>query len=179
MFGGGVCLFADSIRSVLDLACGDACPDARFEFLIGRNDGTGCYDSTVRNDSVVHDYGTHSDDDIVADDASVYIGSVTYGHIIADDAFRLLICSMQHRIVLNIHPVTEPDGAHISAKHGPVPYTAVITYADRSYQSRSFCKKCPFTDYGRVTVEFLYYCHCTVLINLQTYKILIYLGRKI
>ena len=91
MFGVGVCLFADRIRSVLDLACGDACPDAGLKLLIGGNDSSCGYDRTVRNDGVVHDYGTHSDDDIVADHASMHIGSVTYGYIIAYDAFRLLV----------------------------------------------------------------------------------------
>ncbi len=148
-----------SFASVLYLFGGNAGVDSRLKFLIRGNNSTCGYDGPVGDDGVVHDYGTHADDDIVAYDAAMHIRTMPYGHVITYDALRNIIGGMQHRIVLHIHPVAQPDGSDVSTKHCAVPYAAVAAHAYRAYKCRSLSKKRALSYDGPVALEFLYYCH--------------------
>ena len=159
VLGVGVCLCPYCFRSVLDLQRRDSRPDAWLKNLVGRYDSPCRYDGPVRHHRVVHHDGPHADDHVISDHAPVHIGPMPYRNIISDYAFRLLICGMQHCVVLNIHPVSDTDCSHIPAKHCSVPYAAVVPDAHRSDQHGSLRQKRPLPDNRPVALEVLYYCH--------------------
>ena len=153
----GVCVgfCMNGFRAILDLAGRDAGPYARLKLLVGRDYGPGRDDCPVRNDGMVHDNGTHSYDDIVADHAAMHIGPMPDRNVVPDDAFRLLIGRVQHGVVLNVDSVADADRSDVSAKHCAIPYAAVISDFHRSYDRRRLRQKRALSYDGPVALEFL------------------------
>ena len=159
MLGVGMGLGQNSFGCVLYLAGWYPRPYSWLESLICRHYGSCCDDGSVRNYRIVHDNRTHAHYHIVSDDASVNVRTVPDGNIVTDYALRLLICCVKHCIILNVDPVSDPDGTDIPTQHGSIPDAAVVSHLYCSYYCGSFRKKRPFSDYGHVALEFLYYCH--------------------
>ena len=53
---------------------------------------------------------------------------VADAHIVTDHQPALLVGAMQHRAVLDVHPVADAYAVHIATHHGIVPHATVITH---------------------------------------------------
>ena len=159
MVGIRMGFFAYGFASFLDPSGRDSCPYARLKALICRYYGSCGDDRSVRHDRVVHDDRSHADNYIIAYYASMHNRTVAYRNIISDDAFRLLVCSVEDRIVLDVHAVADPYRSHIPAQHRTVPYAAVVSHCHCSYYRRRLRQKRPFSYNGHVALEFFDYCH--------------------
>jgi hypothetical protein len=60
---------------------------------------------------------------------------MTYGNIVSDNCFCLLISAMDNASILNIHFISDPDTVHISTYHGVEPDTAIVSYYHITYDS--------------------------------------------
>ena len=159
MFCIGMSLGSDGLRAVLDLSGRDSGPYARLKALICRHYGSRSDDRSVRHDSVIHDDRSHSHDHVVSDDASVYICPVADRHVVSDYAFRLLICRVQHGVVLDVHTVADADRSYVASQYSSIPDAAVIAHLYSSDYRRRLRQKRPFSYYGPVALEFPDYCH--------------------
>ena len=144
---------------ILDLLCRNAGIDARFEDLVAEHNRTRGYDGIIRNDGAIHQYRAHSHKYVAADFGAMYHRIVPHRYVIADFYDRTLIERVEHCTVLDIHPVSDYNGVYIPAQYGTIPYTAIITDGDITYQCGVLRQKAPLPDYGSLAVKFFDYCH--------------------
>jgi hypothetical protein len=79
---------------------------------------------------MVHDNGTHSDQYIIFDGATVHNGTVADTDPGAYLGGSFAVGAMNHRTVLDIGAVTDPYGVNIPANHSLKPNSAFIPQGD-------------------------------------------------
>ncbi len=125
-----VYLPADQVGGdILDLSGGDAAIDragldlGAFEHYGARRD-----DGITADLGVVHNNGAHADEHLVLQGAAMYDRVMAYGNIVADHGLRLLIGAMDHRAILNIDLIADPNTIDVAAYHGIEPDAAIIPH---------------------------------------------------
>ena len=82
-------------------------------------------------------------------------------YVVADDAFRLLICGVEDGVVLDVYAVADVDGTDVAAEDRTIPDAAVVADLYCTYYRRCFSEERALADDGHIAPEFLYNCHNT------------------
>ena len=124
-----------------------------------QDQGTGGYDGTMTDDSVVQNGGAHTDEGAAFHFATVQRDIMSYGHVVADDDGGFAVKRMQARTVLDVHAVADFDEMYVSAQDGVKPYGTVVAHGDVAYDSCPFGEVAVFAELGSQVVEFFNQCH--------------------
>ena len=92
---------------------------------------------TLRADfRAVQHYRAHADEAFVSYGAGVDDGGMPDGDVTADEAWEL-VRQVQHRIVLDIAPLTHDDAVNVAAQDGIVPDAGTIAESDVAHDDRA------------------------------------------
>src|SRR5581483_4603633 len=136
-------------RDVFDLSCRDATVDrSRFDPGAFQYDRAGGDDRVFSDLGVVHNDGTHADEDAIVDDAAMYDGVMTYRNVVADANTGFLVCPVDNDTVLDIYLIAKVDTIDIAPYHGVEPNATIVAHLYVAHYCGVRCDKTIFSKAG-------------------------------
>ena len=87
---------------------------------------TRCNQHIRLDHGVVHHNRAHANQYIIVQNAAMYQRIVSDADIVANDGFRPFVRAMNHRPILNIDPIANPNPIHVGPNDRLKPKTTII-----------------------------------------------------
>ena len=121
--------------------------------------GAGSHDGSFSHYGVVEEGSSHANQGIVVYAGSVECHVVADGYVVADFYGRFFIQSVEYGAVLDVHPVADADGVHISPEYGIEPYATVFSHYYIADNGGVVGQITVFTDLRSKSSDRFYQCH--------------------
>src|SRR5690606_33242470 len=117
------------LPDVLQFPGGHASVDtARFNLSTSKNHCSRGNHRVLADLGVIHDYGAHTNQDVVAHRAAMNNCAMGNGDIVSDHDPGLLVGAVNNRPVLDVRVIANRYGVHITPNHCVVPNSTVVAH---------------------------------------------------
>ena len=124
---------------------GPGLADGSFQYY-----GPGSNDGIAVDHRVIHYNGSHTDEYIVMNLATMNNGIMANGNIVANYGLCFFKGAVDHRPILDINFIAHPDAVHITPHHGVKPDTALVTHYHVAHNGGIGRNKTTFTPFGKI-----------------------------